>query len=76
MPQVLGYAGNVVDVLFMAVKAALSNTRIPKVELVDLGEGQFDFEIADEGESAMVPLSGNEHTPVCITLSKVTGKLV
>ncbi|KAH7284675.1 hypothetical protein KP509_34G066100 [Ceratopteris richardii] len=68
---VLSSDGNLLDVLAIAVKAALSNTGIPKVEVTSAAaaEQEADFEISDNPDD----FSGFDvsHVPVIITLTKV-----
>eukprot|EP00842_Homolaphlyctis_polyrhiza_P000358 jgi/Hompol1/1322/HPOL_005558-RA len=64
---ILDYGGNVMDTIFMAVRGALHNTRLPKVT-VEQTDGHFEFDIADEETE---PLKGRENVPVALTLSKI-----
>jgi exosome complex component RRP42 len=54
----------------MATKAALYNTRIPKTQIQDLGDGEFEFEVLDDVEDAE-RLDGIENIPIGVTLNKV-----
>jgi exosome complex component RRP42 len=65
---VLSMAGNVVDALFLATKAALCTTLIPGTRLIDLGDGDTDFELLDDSSS---PIQGIEELPICVTVNKV-----
>ncbi|KAG9072052.1 Exosome complex component RRP42 [Linnemannia hyalina] len=67
---VLDYGGNLVDAVFMGTRAAIFDTRIPKTEVQDLGDGNFDFEVLDDAEDTEV-VEGREDMPICITLNKI-----
>ncbi|KAF9578255.1 Exosome complex component RRP42 [Lunasporangiospora selenospora] len=67
---VMDYGGNLIDAVFMGTRAALFDTRIPKTEVQDLGDGQFDFEVLDDAEDTDV-IKGREDVPICVTLNKV-----
>lgn len=67
---VLDYGGNLVDAVFMGTRAAIFDTRIPKTEVQDLGDGNFDFEVLDDAEDTEV-VEGREDMPICVTLNKV-----
>lgn len=58
------------DAIFMGARAAIFDTRIPKTEVQDLGDGQFEFEVLDDAEDTD-PVEGREDMPICITLNKV-----
>lgn len=75
---VLGFGGNVTDAMFMAVRAALHNTRIPQLVIdpsVGTGDGPgangsaAEYELLAD-EQAMVRLDIG-CVPLCVTLSKV-----
>lgn len=68
---VLDYGGNLVDAVFMGTRAAIFDTRIPKTEVQDLGDGNFDFEVLDDAEDTEV-VEGREDMPICVTLNKVS----
>lgn len=66
---VLSSDGNLLDALSIAVKAALRNTGLPKVEVVAGGAEDEDPEIeVDDEESSQLDVS---NAPVIITLTKV-----
>ncbi|KAF9123443.1 Exosome complex component RRP42 [Mortierella sp. 14UC] len=67
---VLDYGGNLVDAVFMGTRAAIFDTRIPKTEVQDLGDGNFDFEVLDDAEDTEV-VEGREDMPICVTLNKI-----
>ncbi|KAH8555474.1 ribosomal protein S5 domain 2-type protein [Umbelopsis sp. PMI_123] len=74
--MILDYSGNVFDAIFMATKAALYNTRIPKTQIQDLGDGEFEFEVLDDVEDAE-RLDGIENIPIGVTLNKIgTGHII
>ncbi|KAI9028503.1 ribosomal protein S5 domain 2-type protein [Hyaloraphidium curvatum] len=64
---ILEYNGNVLDCIFLAVRGALRNTRIPKTVVEEVAEGQFDFDVVD----GTVPVKGAEDVPVTVTLNKL-----
>ncbi|XP_022094545.1 exosome complex component RRP42-like [Acanthaster planci] len=65
---VLECGGNLFDAIGIAVKAALYNTRIPKVKVQD-GEGQEEIEVSDDPHD--VVLLDTSNMPVLVTVSKV-----
>lgn len=67
---VLDYGGNLMDAIFMGTRAAIFDTRIPKTEVQDLGDGQFEFEVLDDAEDTDI-VDGREDMPICVTLNKV-----
>ncbi|KAF9934795.1 Exosome complex component RRP42 [Linnemannia zychae] len=67
---ILDYGGNLVDAIFMATRAAIFDTRIPKTEVQDLGDGNFDFEVLDDAEDTDI-VEGRENMPICVTLNKI-----
>eukprot|EP00123_Amoebidium_parasiticum_P014112 comp22337_c0_seq1/m.33219 comp22337_c0_seq1/g.33219 ORF comp22337_c0_seq1/g.33219 comp22337_c0_seq1/m.33219 type:complete len:298 (-) comp22337_c0_seq1:454-1347(-) len=67
---VLVHGGNLLDAISFAVKAALFNTRIPKIKLVEGDDDEpIDIEL-DDDPSACVPLD-TSRLPVIITLTKI-----
>lgn len=73
---VLDYGGNLMDAIFMGTRAAIFDTRIPKTEVQDLGDGQFEFEVLDDAEDTDI-VEGREDMPICVTLNKVrNGKTI
>ncbi|KAF9564002.1 Exosome complex component RRP42 [Mortierella alpina] len=67
---VLDYGGNLMDAIFMGTRAAIYDTRIPKTEVQDLGDGQFEFEVLDDAEDTE-EVEGREDMPLCVTLNKI-----
>ncbi|KAG0354020.1 ribosomal protein S5 domain 2-type protein [Gamsiella multidivaricata] len=67
---VMDYGGNVMDAIFMGARAAIFDTRIPKTEVQDLGDGQFEFEVLDDAEDTDI-VDGREDMPICVTLNKI-----
>lgn len=65
-------AGNLLDCIVMTTRAALFNTRIPKTEIQDLGDGEFEFDVVDDIEDAE-PIVGWDRSPISVTLYKVRG---
>lgn len=72
---VLDYDGNLLDTIFLATRAALYNTRIPKAIVQDIGNGQMEFEISDDIEDAE-KVKGWEDVPVIVTLNKIGKKYI
>lgn len=58
------------DAIFMGTRAAIFDTQIPKTEVQDLGDGQFEFEVLDDAEDTD-SVEGKEDMPICVTLNKV-----
>ncbi|KAF9985795.1 Exosome complex component RRP42 [Modicella reniformis] len=67
---VMDYGGNLMDAIFMGTRAAIFDTRIPKTEVQDLGDGQFEFEVLDDAEDTDI-VEGREDMPICVTLNKI-----
>ncbi|KAF9184271.1 Exosome complex component RRP42 [Haplosporangium sp. Z 767] len=67
---VLDYGGNLMDAILMGTRAAIFDTRIPKTEVQDLGDGQFEFEVLDDAEDTEI-VEGREDMPICVTLNKI-----
>ncbi len=67
---VLECGGDLFDAIGMAVKAALYNTRIPKVRVEDDGEGQEEIEVSDDPHD--VVLLDTSYMPLLVTVSKVS----
>ncbi|XP_067857929.1 exosome complex component RRP42 isoform X1 [Heptranchias perlo] len=65
--------GNLFDAISIAVKAALHNTRIPKVRVLEDEEGSKEIELSDDPYDCI--RLNVENVPCIITLSK-TGKRV
>eukprot|EP00727_Mastigamoeba_balamuthi_P005015 m51a1_g14511 putative exosome component 7 (286) ;mRNA; f:831227-832719 len=66
---VLDSAGNLCDAIAIATRAALSVTKIPKVELVQSESGETEMEVSDDPEDCTT-LSADT-IPVCVTLTKI-----
>lgn len=64
--------GHILDTIFMAVKGALYNTRLPPV-FVESTDGMYDFTIGDS-ETECLPL--RENIPISTTLSFIGNQLV
>lgn len=62
--------GNVLDCLSIAAKAALADTKIPKVNVTSLEEGQWDVEVEEDPES-FTTLNVSKF-PICVTLLAIT----
>jgi exosome complex component RRP42 len=68
-------AGNLLDCIVMTTRAALYNARIPKTEIQDLGEGEYEFEVMDDVEDAE-PIVGWENLPISVTLYKIADRYI
>jgi exosome complex component RRP42 len=73
--MVMDAAGNLLDCIVMTTRAALYNTRIPKTEIQDLGDGDFEFEVVDDVEDAE-PIKGWENLPISVTLYKIADRYI
>ncbi|KAJ2998431.1 hypothetical protein HDV02_004546 [Globomyces sp. JEL0801] len=69
---VLDDGGNLLDCIFIAIKAALYNTRLAKVT-VETTDGASDFTVSDEETEI---LKGRELVPICITVSMIDDSTV
>ncbi|KAI9312852.1 ribosomal protein S5 domain 2-type protein [Dichotomocladium elegans] len=72
---VMDCAGNLFDCIVMAVRAALFDTRIPRTELHDLGDGEYEFEVVDDVEDA-VAITGWDSLPISVTLYKIGDRYI
>ncbi|RHZ76486.1 hypothetical protein Glove_197g88 [Diversispora epigaea] len=63
---VLDYGGNILDLIFMTIRAALYNTRVPKTVI----EEDKEVEISDDVEE-WERIEGWELVPISITLNKI-----
>ncbi|KAI8991098.1 ribosomal protein S5 domain 2-type protein [Mycotypha africana] len=68
--MVMDAAGNLLDCIVLATRAALYNTRIPKTEIEDLGDGEFAFDVMDDIEDAE-PIKGWDNMPISVSLYKM-----
>lgn len=74
---VLETGGNLLDHIGIAVKAALGDTRIPKVTVLENSEegrrGGAELEVSDDPYDSvpLIPTDGEDTVPLCITLSRV-----
>ena len=59
------------DAIFMGARAAIFDTKVPKTEVQDLGDGQFEFEVLDDAEDTDL-VEGREDMPIVVTLNKVS----
>lgn len=73
--MVMDAAGNLLDCIVMTTRAALYDTRIPKTEIQDMGDGDFEFEIMDDVDDAE-PIKGIEHLPLSVTLYKIADRYI
>ncbi|KAI9275996.1 ribosomal protein S5 domain 2-type protein [Sporodiniella umbellata] len=73
--MVMDAAGNLLDCIVMTTRAALFNARIPKTDIIDLGEGEFEFEVTDDVDQAE-PIAGWALSPITVTLYKIAHRYV
>ncbi|KAI8976959.1 ribosomal protein S5 domain 2-type protein [Pilobolus umbonatus] len=73
--MVMDAAGNLLDCIVMTTRAALHDTRIPKTEIQDMGDGDFEFEIVDDIEDAE-PIKGCDQLPLSVTLYKIADRYI
>jgi len=66
---VLDSSGNLFDALSIAVRAALSNTQIPKVKIIPSPDGTHELEL-DGDKAFSLPI---DNVPVCVTMSRIGG---
>ncbi|KAJ3272930.1 Exosome complex component RRP42 [Terramyces sp. JEL0728] len=64
---VLNYGGGVLDAIFMAVRGAIYNTRLAKVN-VESTDGAYDFDVADDETEV---LEGRENVPISVTAFQI-----
>eukprot|EP00850_Spirogloea_muscicola_P018829 SM000177S03162 [mRNA] locus=s177:17779:18714:+ [translate_table: standard] len=65
--------GNLVDAAAIAIKGALANTRLPKVEVSGGGDGSDDpveVEVSDDPEDSGTRLD-TVHVPLAVTMTQV-----
>jgi len=62
--------GGLIDAISMGVKAALADTKIPKVSVIGSDGGTLELELADESEGREEPLDWTM-APCLVTLNKV-----
>ncbi|KAJ1915248.1 hypothetical protein H4219_004412 [Mycoemilia scoparia] len=76
---VLDYDGNPIDALMMTTRAALADTRLPKVVVESItdenGVLQQEFEVVDDPQAAE-PLKGRDNIPLTVTLYQIGGNYV
>lgn len=68
--QLLECGGGLIDAISMGVKAALADTKIPKVSVIGSDGGALELELADEAEGREEPLEWST-APCLVTLNKV-----
>eukprot|EP00741_Cyanophora_paradoxa_P024045 tig00021721_g23220.t1 len=72
---VLAADGNLADAISVAARAALSNTRVPKIELVPGDRpGEMEIEVSDDPHEA-APV-GVASVPLCVTLHRIGSRYV
>lgn len=69
---ILEFGGNLLDVLFLAVRGALYTTKMPQVN-VESFEGAFEYEI---GSEEILTIKGREDIPVSVTFIKVGNRYI
>ncbi|ORY95595.1 ribosomal protein S5 domain 2-type protein [Syncephalastrum racemosum] len=73
--MVMDCGGNLFDCIAFTTRAALFDTRIPRTEVQDMGDGEFEFEVMDDIEDA-TPVPGWAQSPVAITMYKIGERYV
>ncbi|EGC37720.1 hypothetical protein DICPUDRAFT_29826 [Dictyostelium purpureum] len=71
---VLDSDGNLFDALSIATRAALYNTRLPRVKAIQGEYEEITFEVSDDPEDTL-SLS-IENAPICVTLTKIGTQFV
>ncbi len=66
----LNEQGNLIDVVFMAIRGALRSTKLSKIKVEEI-DGNFDFDVLDQEEDLEM-----EQVPVSVTLCKIGTNLV
>ncbi|KAI7854002.1 ribosomal protein S5 domain 2-type protein [Circinella umbellata] len=73
--MVMDCAGNLLDCIIMTTRSALFDTRIPKTEIQDLGDGEYEFEVMDDVEDAE-PIGNWNRLPLAVTLYKIGDRYI
>jgi len=71
---VLDSSGNLFDALAIGVKAALFNTKIPKIEVIELENGMTELEVSDD--PADFTKLDTTNVPISVTMTKVGTKYI
>lgn len=71
---VLDSSGNLLDALAIAVKSALFNTKVPKIEVIELENGMTEIEVSDDPSDFSKLNTSN--VPISITMAKVGTKYI
>ena len=69
---ILEFGGNLLDVLFLAVRGALYTTKMPQVT-VESFEGAFEYEV---GQEEILSIKGREDIPVSVTFMKIGNRYI
>ncbi|WKY04546.1 hypothetical protein Q1695_005505 [Nippostrongylus brasiliensis] len=64
------YGGNIIDAVFVAVKAALLDTRITVLALVPQDGGKFNIECDESTETNFFKLEA-ENAPLCVSVNQI-----
>jgi len=67
--MVLDSGGNLFDAISIATRAALHNTRIPKLSVVAGDQGELEIEVSDDLSEAV--RLNIDNVPICVTLTKI-----
>ncbi|CAJ0636647.1 11083_t:CDS:2, partial [Entrophospora sp. SA101] len=70
LPQVLDYAGNLSDTIFITTRAALYNARVPKTTIQDHGDGEIEVDISEDVEE-WERIYGWDMVPIGVTLNRI-----
>ena len=71
---VLDSAGNLFDALAIATRAALYNTKIPKIEVIEISPTETEFEVSDDPHDYTRIDCSN--IPISVTLGRVGNKFI
>jgi len=71
---VLDFGGNLFDAIMVGVRAALATTKIPKVTVLDDGEGGKEIEVSDDPED--VTTIDVSNVPLTTTLHKIGKRFI
>ncbi|KAL9651504.1 hypothetical protein ABK040_001450 [Willaertia magna] len=71
---VLDSAGNLYDALAIATRSALYNTKIPKIEVIEISPTETEFEVSDDpNDYERIDCS---NIPISVTLGKIGSKYI
>ena len=82
--MVLNNSGNLYDAISIAAKAAIYDTKIPKINVLRIAkdkqntsnERQYNYDIEVSDDPQQYDKLNVSRVPVCVTLSKIGGKFI